>query len=82
MRIARFAITASFRRILFAKGVQDWTPNLLNCRMELLASKCLIRFQVHYSLFRVFLNTVSCTHTVGLLWKVLNPLAPEFSFKF
>lgn len=72
MRIARFAITASFRRILFEKWVKDLTPDLLNCRMNLLASKCLIRFQANYSLFRVFLNTVSCTHTVGLLWKVLK----------
>ena len=72
LRIARFVITASFRQKLFAKGLKDLILNWLDYRIELSVSKCLIRFRIRCSLFRVFLKTLSRTHTLGLLWKVLK----------
>jgi hypothetical protein len=64
LRIACFVVTASFRRKLFAKRLQDLILNWLNYRVELSVSKC--------SLFRVTLKTVSRKYTLGLLWKVLK----------
>jgi len=71
--------TAFFRPKLFVKGLQDLILNWLNYGVELSVSKCLIVSQQVFNsgsspmfLFRVSLKTVSRTHTLRLLWKVLK----------
>lgn len=62
----------TFKKKIICKGLQNLILNWLNYRIELSVSRCLIRFQVRCSLIRVFLKTVSLTHMLGLLWKVLK----------